>query len=286
MGFVAMSVPIRFFLRHTWILGVPAVLLGSIGLYGATESWKTQRSADAGAVLVAVLGFATWPVLHVLAGLDAKAKRSRARGDGLEPWQRWATSLPALMCSLTCRERGLTHGTRQEKREGIAKWWGVKDLAGAREMLDRLVQGSTGPAFRAACAEVERLGSKAQEHANPQVRFVWERRADVPPQGILAWDLGRVVSLTRSVYTAGYMTEEESWRWIAAAAREAQKSFPSWRSWGASYAFGYQFWLARGVNVPDPVPFPKTLDERLNDPRSPWVELSWYDGAVPEPGLC
>lgn len=193
-----------------------------------------------------------------------------------EPWQRWALALWALQAhSIERWEWFLQLDCPARTREEIKEWWGVTDTASARARLQSLAAGRHGSLFRTALDEARHLGPAAESHEDPAVRFAWARRDEIPPAQIRAWDVSRIVSLSMSCFNAAYLSEAEAWRWVRKAAVEAQTTFDSWRSWGESYALGYQFWIARGAQDPSPIEFPAALDRLLTDPRSPWVQVPW-----------
>jgi hypothetical protein len=61
---------------------------------------------------------------------------------------------------------------------------------------------------------------------------------------ILAWDLGRCISLCRWGYQVGFMTEEEAWEKIMYYARKTQTLYSSWNEYGYDYYMGRVFWAS------------------------------------------
>lgn len=193
--------------------------------------------------------------------------------------RRWALGLPALIGDPHDEWPVPLHtGCPAGARAGMEEWWGVTDLESARETLRTLLTGRHGPLFVQLCAQAEAMGSRALSDPNPRVRFVASLGGDVPPQGALAWDLGRVVSLTRSTYSAGYMEEAEAWRWIEEAGEKARTAFGSWREWGPSWVVGHRFWSAGSED--EDTALQSRLDLLLRDPSSRWNRTPWRGGRV------
>jgi hypothetical protein len=61
-------------------------------------------------------------------------------------------------------------------------------------------------------------------------------------QTILAWDLGRNISLCRWGYEVGFLTEEEAWEKIMYYAGKIQSLYNSWDEYGYDYYIGRVFW--------------------------------------------
>ena len=57
-----------------------------------------------------------------------------------------------------------------------------------------------------------------------------------------AWDWGRGVSLVRWGYTAGYITEEESWGYLDDFLQKIRKDYKSWEDFGQFYVLGRYYW--------------------------------------------
>ncbi|TAH53369.1 MAG: DUF1266 domain-containing protein [Treponema sp.] len=61
---------------------------------------------------------------------------------------------------------------------------------------------------------------------------------------IKAWDLGRLINVTRWAYAAGYITENEAWERILGMADELFALYASWEDYFAAYAAGRGFFGA------------------------------------------
>jgi hypothetical protein len=60
--------------------------------------------------------------------------------------------------------------------------------------------------------------------------------------GILAWDLGRLVTIARLCYDAGCMDEKTAWEIITNVYETAVKEFKDWREMAVSYLIGRGAW--------------------------------------------
>jgi hypothetical protein len=63
-------------------------------------------------------------------------------------------------------------------------------------------------------------------------------------RSILAWDLGRNISLCRWGYNVGFLTEEEAWEKIMYYAKKIQLFYNSWEEYGYDYYMGRVFWAS------------------------------------------
>lgn len=63
-------------------------------------------------------------------------------------------------------------------------------------------------------------------------------RNEIQQKNIIAWDLSRVVYVTRSCAECGYITQEEAWSVINAAFKTAQNHYQDWKSYADGYVIG------------------------------------------------
>lgn len=57
-------------------------------------------------------------------------------------------------------------------------------------------------------------------------------------RGILAWDMGELISLARIAYETGYIDEESAWEYIKFAGEQCRMTFCNWEELGISYMIG------------------------------------------------
>jgi ankyrin repeat protein len=99
-------------------------------------------------------------------------------------------------------------------------------------------------------------------------------------QGLLGWDLARVVALARWGYDSGYLTEEEAWEYIEDTAKSLISVFSSWEEFGANYVLGRIFWAAYSGNE-DKYLYESTLYYWNLIDNGPWGRISWSGGKSP-----
>lgn len=57
-------------------------------------------------------------------------------------------------------------------------------------------------------------------------------------RGILAWDMGELISLARIAYEIGYIDEKTTWKYIRFAGEQCRQTFRNWEEIGKSYLIG------------------------------------------------
>jgi hypothetical protein len=96
---------------------------------------------------------------------------------------------------------------------------------------------------------------------------------------ILAWDLGRNISLCRWGYEVGFLTEDEAWEKIMYYARKIQLFYNSWNEYGFDYYLGRLFFASgsgQDINFmlqTDPL-YKKMI-------TSIWNHIDWYTNLTP-----
>lgn len=101
--------------------------------------------------------------------------------------------------------------------------------------------------------------------------FAWEHRNDLAEDGIIAWDMGRLVNVARWSYTVGYISEEEALEAMAFAGKKVREKFNSWDEFADNYRLGRAFWLNSEVQ-PE---LELAINKLKTDPESPWKKLDW-----------
>lgn len=77
-----------------------------------------------------------------------------------------------------------------------------------------------------------------RKHLNNMKKVLY----DYPSQGILAWDLCRVLYVVGGAYQSGYLTYQESIHYCIQACRMLQENYSSWDDMIGSYLIGYDDW--------------------------------------------
>ncbi len=94
-----------------------------------------------------------------------------------------------------------------------------------------------------------------------------KQRADLARCSILAWDMGRLVLVARCCFDAGYISEEEAWRYILDARQASQGQYTSWEEFAAGYVIGRAMWSGSGMSLMGIISIAQGL---LEDEESPW----------------
>ncbi len=168
-------------------------------------------------------------------------------------------------------------------KELLEKWWGIKsreDLFDAIEGLrlrgkDRYYQAIRKSFNKWDDSHFENFLEryKEDEENRQRVNLIWKTRDQLKEKGIVSYDMARIVSLCRSGYAIGYITEEEAWGLIIPAALKSQKTFDSWKDMGQNYILGRIFTFA-GENWNKQYYY--TALQRLVDSKSsPWNKYPW-----------
>ena len=109
------------------------------------------------------------------------------------------------------------------------------------------------------------------EDAIRQLKFAKEFSPQLREKSLIGWDYIRIVNVAGTCYAAGYLSEEEAWEEIMAAAKMLQKTFSSWEDLGNNYVLGSYYWGSS-----------KTYSDRLQaykwlltSSESPWKKYKW-----------
>ncbi|WP_165795247.1 DUF1266 domain-containing protein [Deinococcus koreensis] len=173
--------------------------------------------------------------------------RREKRAEALSPDQRWALAATALYTELNegyhDRLIPIAGFDVKAERESVQEMWGIEGADHAVPALDWLVsEGHRGTIL----SETGREGT--------------------------AWDLVRVINLSRILYGAGYLTEAQAWASMIQAARSLRATYSSWGEMGEAFLHGRDWW-AKGRSAAF-----QTAHVRLLDPQnadSPWNQVAW-----------
>lgn len=86
--------------------------------------------------------------------------------------------------------------------------------------------------------------------------------------GILAWDLGRLVTVARMSLDSGYIEQRELSRILAHVDSELRSNFSSWPQFAKSYIIGRASWSGQNMMLGGIVGIAEDL---MTDKNSPWV---------------
>lgn len=96
-----------------------------------------------------------------------------------------------------------------------------------------------------------------------------KQQADLSRCSILAWDMGRLVLVTRCCFDAGYITEEEAWRYILNAHQASKEQYTSWHDFASGYVTGRAMWSGSNLSLTGIISITQGL---LQDEESPWKQ--------------
>lgn len=86
---------------------------------------------------------------------------------------------------------------------------------------------------------------------------------------VKAWDLGRLVLVTRCCCDVGYITEEQAWQYIMAAYECARELYHNWNEFAQGYVVGRAMWNGNDGSLYGIISIAQGL---LNDYSSPWTK--------------
>jgi len=161
-------------------------------------------------MLYAIIGAGIVVVLGVLFVRNTTADDPRRDSDLSVPLRRFARSAMSLITA------GEDYGylAARDNRRVLADAWDVHETDQARATLHALVQGTT------------------------------------PDPVAIAWDMVRAIHVARMAAGAGYLSQDESWAWVAHAASGLQRTFAGWTELANAFAQGRSSWAAAvGMDV-------------------------------------
>jgi hypothetical protein len=119
-----------------------------------------------------------------------------------------------------------------------------------------------------ALAVLDWLGGEG-ERSDP------EKAAAVADQGLLAWDMARLVHVARSARHARFLAESEAWTYLLAAGTQVAGAFRGWDDFGHAFLRGRLAWAgAADAKVEG------ATERLLTEPDSPWNRRAWKDLAA------
>lgn len=124
-------------------------------------------------------------------------------------------------------------------------------------------------------ARIKQYGSNLQESIGTLMGYEFinlNQPADLYQQSIAAWDMGRLVLVTRCCFDAGYISDEEAWRYIFNAHQLSQKSYSSWEDFASGYVIGRAMWSGNTMSLTGIIAITQGL---LEDEESPWKQYSF-----------
>lgn len=193
---------------------------------------------------------------------------------GLTPTQKFilAASSPTIGNNYKCViDIWDTHksDTEVDKVKKLFEWgWGEFTYENAKNMADDCLNRGYNMKFKDYCSADVSSPEFASKYTDFELRLLEEMKQKYPKQGMLAWDLVRVLSIVGGAYMGGIMEYEEAVKIAFETCRLLQENFSSWDDMVGSYTLGYQFW--RGEKKTDRLKYYKRLK------RKSWIyQISW-----------
>ena len=91
--------------------------------------------------------------------------------------------------------------------------------------------------------------------------------SEIAKVSITAWDMGRLVMVTRSCYDCSYINEEEAWAYIENAHKACKEEYSDWNEFAKGYIFGRAMWSGNSEYLSGIMSLAEGL---LSDEESPW----------------
>lgn len=101
---------------------------------------------------------------------------------------------------------------------------------------------------------------------------ILQKEQDILKYGMIGWDCGRLVFLTRLCLEARIISESEAWAYIDAASELAHITYTDWESYAKSYVLGRAMWGGIHSDNRDVAAIAGYL---LEKDESPWLQLPW-----------
>lgn len=144
---------------------------------------------------------------------------------------------------------------RDNARQALSESWGITDKESLFSQKDELLTGGHNQEALEILAEYDTEGTadreafvektKADGLSESETAYIlaaYDAKAAFGDNAIKAWDLSRIPTIMGMGYAAGYCTYEEALDGCLEAAKLAQQSFDSWKSFNQSYLYGYAYW--------------------------------------------
>lgn len=86
-----------------------------------------------------------------------------------------------------------------------------------------------------------------------------------------AWDMGRIVNVSRYSYDCGYISESQAWEYIFFAEKQSALCYNDWGAFGKAYVIGRAIWGGKNLNLTVTMDNVELLQKHAN---SPWLLAS------------
>lgn len=207
---------------------------------------------------------------------------SSSKGSSLTEQQKWALATSAIPKKANDMQLDVLGGGADAKdlQEMLRSDWEIQDHKTALDMIKFLKEQGHREDFNSVLKEISQRSQKefeqlAASYANQpdvlkQLQLVSKHKDTIGNRSIIAWDYCRLVYVAECAARAGYLSEDEAWQEIMAAAKVIQATFTSWEEMSNNYLLGREFWS--GSREPRVLVASRFL---LSEQKSPWVKLAW-----------
>jgi hypothetical protein len=154
----------------------------------------------------------------------------------------------------------------------LANSWGIPSREKLEAMIEWLATSGHSAEYQKAAAAFPQT-PPPQQQADPRLAFIGQHGAEVGPRGLLAWDLGRLLSIAGWGFLAGYCNEIEAWGVMLPAADRLRNAYTSWEEYGQHYKLGAMFATPEAAAQVD-----QALSQLRAAPDSPWRTVPWALG--------
>ncbi|WP_431222593.1 DUF1266 domain-containing protein [Serratia sp. L9] len=172
--------------------------------------------------------------------------------------------------------------------KGLCDDWNIVDAGHYREAVNKLLAGMHSPHFAFDMRHsvdddtwVRNLAALIEEPVDYINSCIVPGQDQRPPALIWAFDLWRVIPLSRSCFCAGLITEQEAWDNILKTADMAYELFASFDEFNKNYRLGHAFWSNDFAQVKDRLAQLNDYQQHchwpiksLHWPARPGIELS------------
>lgn len=163
-----------------------------------------------------------------------------------------------------------THTSEREVAKVIKlfEWgWGEFTYENTKNMVDHCLNCGHNMKYKEYCNADVSSPDFASKYTDFELQLLKKMKQQYPKQGMLAWDLVRVLSVVGGAYMGGIMKYSEAAQIALETCRLLQRNFSSWDDMVGSYTLGYQFW--RGKKKTDRLKYYKKL-------KRTWIyKISW-----------
>ena len=173
--------------------------------------------------------------------------------------QFWAISLAGMMTEMneynrnTLNMGAMTESNKRGWLELLRRDWGVTNREELLETLDTTENVGHASSLRQMKQIINEMANQGfsifeiynkyelTDYQYNRLKFTIANWNILRDRTLMAWDLGRNISLCRWGYSVGFLEEEEAWEKIMYYAKKIQLFYNSWNGYGTDYLMGRLF---------------------------------------------